>query len=155
MSQSVRNKSQTAWVDLLPVLAGIAVAVSAVGIALALADVRSPLRAPFILFFLFAGPAGGLAAALSRYRNRNHERNRSEGFQLDSAAHATAAVTGALLIDLAVAQAVSDGGFLTINGGIAAVTVITALLFLSRLPGLSGATETIKDIRLCIKKVIK
>ncbi|MFI9581906.1 hypothetical protein ACIHCQ_08685 [Streptomyces sp. NPDC052236] len=145
-SQTVRNKSEAVWTDLLPVLAGIAAAVSAVGIALALADVRSPLRAPFILFFLFAGPAGGLATALSRYRNRNHKRNRNQRFQLIPGAHATAAATGALVIDLVVAQTISISGFLTINGGIVVVIVITALLFLP------GATETIKNMRFVSKK---
>ncbi|NDZ90526.1 hypothetical protein G3I23_34170, partial [Streptomyces sp. SID10115] len=38
--------------DLLPLLAGAAVAVGGVGAVLALVDLGSPLRAPFTLFFL-------------------------------------------------------------------------------------------------------
>ncbi|MFF3459938.1 hypothetical protein ACFYXH_37690 [Streptomyces sp. NPDC002730] len=113
--QNFRDKPTAVRTDLLPVLAGIAVAISGVGVALALADVQSPLRAPFILFFLFAGPACGIAAALPRPA---------------PAARATTAAAGALVIDLLVAQTRSSPHTLTVGGGIIAVAAITALLFL-------------------------
>ena len=84
--QTIKDMPSAVRKNLLPVLAGAASAVSGVGVALALAGVQSPLRAPFILFFLFAGPACGLAAALPR---------------LDPAARAAVAAGGAVVIDLA------------------------------------------------------
>lgn len=113
--QTTRDKPSAVRTDLLPALAGVASAVSGVGVALALTGAQSPLRAPFILFFLFAGPAGGLAAVLHR---------------LDPATRATVAATGAVAIDLLIAQSLSSPRALTANGGITAVAVITALLFL-------------------------
>ncbi|MGI5400005.1 hypothetical protein ACQEVG_11225 [Streptomyces sp. CA-135486] len=112
---TIRDKLSAVRKNLLPPLAGAACAVSAAGVALAMAGVHSPLRAPFVLFFLFAGPAGGLAAALPR---------------LDPATRATMAATGAIVIDLAVAQSLSSPRVLTVDGGITAVAMITALLFL-------------------------
>ncbi|MFF0064477.1 hypothetical protein ACFYRC_23580 [Streptomyces sp. NPDC005279] len=113
--RTIRDKPTTVRTDLPPVLAGVAVAISGVGVALALADVRSPLRAPFILFFVFAGPACGIAAVLSRPA---------------PAARAVTAAAGALVIDLLVAQTRSSLHTLTVGGGIIAVAAITALLFL-------------------------
>ncbi|MBT2389435.1 hypothetical protein [Streptomyces sp. ISL-1] len=82
---------------------------------MALTGAQSPLRAPFVLFFMFAGPAGGLAAVLHR---------------LDPAARAAVAATGAVAIDLLVAQSLSTPRILTAGGGIATVAAITLLLFL-------------------------
>ncbi len=97
-------------------LAGAAAAVSGVGITLALIDAHSPLRAPFVLFSLFAGPACGLAAALPR--------------RLDTATRAAAAAAGALLIDLATARAVAVERLLTANQAVVAIAALTALLLL-------------------------
>ncbi|MER7663157.1 hypothetical protein [Streptomyces sp. NPDC096193] len=113
--QTIKNKPPPGGSDLLPVLAGAAFAVSGVGVALALADVRSPLRAPFVLFFLFAGPACGLFAALS-------------GFE--PATRAAVAAAGAVGIGLLAALPVSSPRILDVGGGVVAVVVITALLFL-------------------------
>ncbi|MET7620938.1 hypothetical protein [Streptomyces sp. NPDC005408] len=116
--QTISNKPSAVRTDLLPALAGAACAVSGVGVALTLTGVESPLRAPFTLFFLFAGPAGGLAAALPR---------------LDPAARAAVAAAGAIVIDLLVAQSLKSPHVLTVDGGITTVAVITVLLFLSAL----------------------
>ncbi|MGW3623975.1 hypothetical protein [Streptomyces sp. NPDC000880] len=113
--RTTRNKPSAVRTDLLPALAGVASAISAAGVALALTGAQSPLRAPFILFFLFAGPAGGLAAVLHR---------------LDPAVRAATAATGAVATDLLIAQSLSSPRVLTANGGITAVAAITALLFL-------------------------
>jgi hypothetical protein len=113
--QTTGDKPSAVRTDLLPALAGVASAISGVGVALALTGAQSPLRAPFILFFLFAGPAGGLVAVLHR---------------LDPAARAAAAGTGAVAIDLLVAQSLSSPRALTADRGITAVAAITALLFL-------------------------
>lgn len=112
---TIKDMPSAVGKNLLPVLAGAACAVSGVGVALALAGVQSPLRAPFVFFFLFAGPACGLAAALPR---------------LDPAARAAVAAGGAVVIDLAVAQSLSSPRLLTVDRGITAVVLITALLFL-------------------------
>ncbi|MFD3438792.1 hypothetical protein ACFWU3_14965 [Streptomyces sp. NPDC058685] len=113
--QTIKNKPPRTGSDLLPVLAGAAFAVSGVGVALALADVRSPLRAPFVLFFLFAGPACGLFAALS-------------GFE--PAVRAAIAAAGAVGIGLLAALPASSPHILDAGGGVVAVAAITALLFL-------------------------
>jgi hypothetical protein len=113
--QMIKDKPFAVRTDLLPALAGVASAISGVGVALALTGAQSPLRAPFILFFLFAGPAAGLAAVFHR---------------LEPAARAAVAATGAVAIDLLIAQSLSSPRVLTANGGITTVAVITALLFL-------------------------
>ncbi|MFE5853680.1 hypothetical protein ACFQ61_10760 [Streptomyces sp. NPDC056500] len=113
--QSSRDRPSAVGTDLPPVLAGVAFAVSGVGVALALTDAQSPLRAPFVIFFLFTGPACGLYAVLPG---------------LDRVTRAATAATGSAGIDLAVAGAVSSLGIPMASGGIAMVAAITALLFL-------------------------
>ncbi|MDH2391469.1 hypothetical protein QCN29_22345 [Streptomyces sp. HNM0663] len=111
--QTVSDKPSAVGTDLLPVLAGAAAAVSGVGITLALMEAHSPLRAPFVLFSLFAGPACGLAAALPR--------------RLDAATRAATASAGALLIDLAAGHAVVVEELLTAGQAVVAVAALTAL----------------------------
>lgn len=122
--------------DLPPILAGAAFAISGVGVALALSDAQSPLRAPFVIFFLFAGPACGLYTVLPG---------------LDPVARAATAAAGAAGIDMAVAGTLSALDVLTAGGGITAVTAITALLLLCaatrrtgwlRLTGRTGSPTT-------------
>ncbi|MEU5402491.1 hypothetical protein ABZ348_24690 [Streptomyces sp. NPDC005963] len=113
--QSSRDRPSAVGTDLPPVLAGAAVAVSGVGVALALAGAQSPLRAPFVIFFLFSGPACGLYAVLPG---------------LDRVTRAATAAAGAAGIDLAVAGALSSLDIPMTSGGIAMVAAITALLFL-------------------------
>ncbi|WP_406001751.1 hypothetical protein [Streptomyces sp. NBC_00829] len=157
--QTIRDRPPAPGTDLLTVLAGAAFAVSGVGVGLALTGVQSPLRAPFILFFLFAGPACALAAALPR---------------LDPAARAAVAAAGAVVIDLLIAQLLSSSHALTTGQGITAVAVITGLLFLgspalrkrnpehidpaSRLmKGIKGirSSRSVTDHRIGIKKAKK
>ena len=114
----------------LPLAAGAAVGVGGVGAALALADVDSPLRAPFALFFLFAAPAAAIAAALPR---------------LDVLTRAVVAVIGAAAFDLLVAQVMIATHVWSFRGGVLTVAVLSAALLLTTLaygpPG-SGRSDS-------------
>ncbi|WP_019544046.1 hypothetical protein [Streptomyces sulphureus] len=96
-----------------PFLAGAAFGIGGIGAALVLADVPSPLRAPFALFFLLAAPAAGLAALLIR---------------LDPLSRAVVAVVGAAALDLLVAQTMLAAEVWSARGGTAAVAVLSMLL---------------------------
>ncbi|MGI5467903.1 hypothetical protein [Streptomyces sp. CA-132043] len=98
-----------------PLLAGAAVAVGGVGAVLALADLASPLRAPFALFFLLAAPAAALAAALGR---------------LDPLSRTVVAGAGAFAVDLLVAQTMLSLHIWSARGGVLAVAVISGTIFL-------------------------
>ncbi|MGW7517472.1 hypothetical protein ACWGJ2_17970 [Streptomyces sp. NPDC054796] len=120
--------SGSARTDSLPLLAGAAVGVGGVGAALALADVASPLRAPFTLFFLLAAPALALAASLRR---------------LDALTRAVVAVVGAAALDLLVAQVMIATHTWSVRGGIVAVGVLSGLLLLTPLAlGRNGSGGT-------------
>ncbi|WP_345035090.1 hypothetical protein [Streptomyces sannanensis] len=99
----------------MPALAGAAVSVSAVGAVLALTDLASPLRAPFVLFFLLAAPASALAFGLRG---------------LEPLGRLVASLAGAVAIDLLIAQAMLAMHIWSVRGGIAAVAGTSALLFL-------------------------
>lgn len=87
------------------------------GAALVLADISSPLRAPFTFFFLIVAPGGALAALLGR---------------VDPLGRAVVAVVGALVLDLLVAQAMLMLHLWSIRGGVAVVTALSvAFLLLS------------------------
>ncbi|MFF3335991.1 hypothetical protein ACFYWX_41835 [Streptomyces sp. NPDC002888] len=101
--------------DLSPLLAGAATAVGVVGAILALTGSDSPLRGPFTLFFLLAAPAAALAAALSG---------------LDPFGRLLAAVAGAVVVNMLVAQGMLAVHRWSVHGGIAAVTSISALTLL-------------------------
>ncbi len=101
--------------DLRPLLAGAATAVGGLGAVLALVDSGSPLRGPFTLFFLLAMPAGAIAAALRG---------------LDPFGRTVAAVAGAVVVDMLVAQGMLAVHRWSVLGGIAAVTAISALILL-------------------------
>ncbi len=101
--------------DLTPLLAGAATAVGGLGAVLALVDSGSPLRGPFTLFFLLAMPAGAIAAALRG---------------LDPFGRTVAAVAGAVVVDMLVAQGMLAVHRWSVLGGIAAVTAISALILL-------------------------
>ncbi|MER7400420.1 hypothetical protein ABT381_33460 [Streptomyces sp. NPDC000151] len=98
-----------------PLLAGAAVAVGGVGAVLALADLASPLRAPFTLFFLLGAPAAAIAAALGR---------------LDPLSRTVVAGAGALAVDMLVAQAMLSLHMWSARGGVVAVAAISGTLFL-------------------------
>ncbi|WPO74729.1 MULTISPECIES: hypothetical protein [unclassified Streptomyces] len=101
--------------DLLPLLAGAAVAVGGVGATLALVDLSSPLRGPFTLFFLLAAPSAALAAALRA---------------LAPLGRAVAAVAGAVAVNLLVAQGMLALRVWSVRGGVVTVTVLSALALL-------------------------
>ncbi len=121
-----RDKPSSIGTDLLSALAGAACAVSAVGVAPALADAHSPLRAPFVLFFLFTGPVSGAFAALPGLA--------------PSARAATATAGGIALVPL-VAWLVSSLHVLTVDGGVIAVAATTCLLHLRAAAGRIRNTE--------------
>ncbi|QLE71388.1 hypothetical protein FGW37_07070 [Streptomyces rectiverticillatus] len=101
--------------DSLPVAAGAATAIAGVGAVLALADIGSPLRAPFTLFFLLVAPACAVGAALRG---------------LDPLSRSVVAAGGAVAVDVLVAQAMLALHTWTVRGGVAAVAAVSLLLFL-------------------------
>lgn len=101
--------------DLPSLLAGAAVAVAGVGAMLALADSDSPLRGPFTLFFLLAAPTAAIAAALRG---------------LDVLGRVLASIAGAVVVDMLVAQGMLAVHRWSVDGGIVAVTVLSAAIFL-------------------------
>jgi len=98
--------------DLLPLLAGAAVAVGGVGAMLALVDLDSPLRGPFTLFFLVAAPGAAIATALRA---------------LEPWGRTVAAVAGSCAVNMIVAQAMLALHIWSVRGGVVAVTVLSAL----------------------------
>ncbi|MEU9364521.1 hypothetical protein AB0D78_30530 [Streptomyces avermitilis] len=101
--------------DLSPLLAGAATAVAGVGAVLALADVDSPLRGPFTLFFLLAAPSVAIGAALRG---------------LEPFGRVLVSVAGAVAVDMLVAQGMLAVHRWSVHGGIAAVTAISSLVLL-------------------------
>lgn len=101
--------------DLTPLLAGAATAVGGFGAVLALVDSDSPLRGPFTLFFLLAAPAAAIAAALRG---------------LEPFGRTVAAVAGAVVVDMLVAQGMLAVHRWSVRGGIVAVTAISTLILL-------------------------
>ncbi|MFI6336430.1 hypothetical protein [Streptomyces sp. NPDC050535] len=101
--------------DLLPLLGGAATVVAVVGAVLALADVDSPLRAPFTLFFLLAAPSTAIAAALRG---------------LEPFGRLLVSVAGAVAVNMLVAQGMLALHQWSTPGGIVAVTAISTLTLL-------------------------
>lgn len=99
----------------LPLLMGAAVGVGGVGAVLALADIASPVRAPFTFFFLLAAPAAALAGGLRG---------------LDPLSRAVVAAGGTVVIDLLVAQGMLALHMWSVRGGVAVVAAVSAALFL-------------------------
>ncbi|QHA09542.1 hypothetical protein GQF42_11365 [Streptomyces broussonetiae] len=97
-------------------LAGAATAVAATGALLALLDSTSPLRGPCTLFFLLAAPAGALAAALRG---------------LDPFGRTLAALAGAVVLDMLIAQGMLAVHRWSVRGGVIAVTTLSLLLLVS------------------------
>ncbi|MGK5631750.1 hypothetical protein [Streptomyces sp. URMC 123] len=109
------HDNRSASSDALPVIAGAAVAISAAGAVLALADVASPLRAPFTLFFLVVAPAAAVAAALPA---------------LDPLSRWLVAAGGAAAVDLLTAQAMLALHIWSIRGGVLAIAGLSLLILL-------------------------
>lgn len=101
--------------DLLPLLAGAATVVAAVGAILAFADADSPLRGPFTLFFLLAAPSAAIAAALRG---------------LEPFGRVLASVAGGVAVNMLVAQGMLALHQWSMPGGIAAVTALSTLMLL-------------------------
>ncbi len=99
----------------LPLLAGAAVGTGGVGAALVLADIASPLRAPFTFFFLVVAPGAALASTLGG---------------LDPLSRIAVAVAGSVVVDLLVAQAMLMLHLWSIRGGVAVVAALSVALFL-------------------------
>ncbi|MGA4847938.1 hypothetical protein ACOBQB_17425 [Streptomyces sp. G5(2025)] len=114
-SDTGRRTGQGRERDLLPLLAGAAVAVGGVGAMLALVDLSSPLRGPFTFFFLLAAPAAALAAALRA---------------LAPWGRAVVCVAGAIAVNVLVAQGMLALRVWSVRGGVVAVTVLSALALL-------------------------
>ncbi|MFE6159769.1 hypothetical protein ACFQ7F_12755 [Streptomyces sp. NPDC056486] len=93
----------------------MAVAVGAVGAMLALTDIGSPLRGPFTLFFLLAAPGGAIGAALAG---------------LEPWGRILASVSGAVAVNLLVAQGMLALHMWSVRGGVVAITVIGLLIYL-------------------------
>ncbi len=101
--------------DLSPLLAGAATAVAGTGALLSLTDSGSPLRGPLTLFFLLAAPAAAIAAGLAG---------------LDPFGRTLAAVAGAVVLDMLVAQGMLAVHRWSVHGGVVAVTVFSSLVLL-------------------------
>ncbi|MBX9398608.1 hypothetical protein K4749_34765 [Streptomyces sp. TRM72054] len=121
--QTIRAKRDASDADLRLVLAGAATAVGGIGALLALIGSDSPLRGPFTLFFLLAAPAVAIAAALDG---------------LDPLGRAIVALAGAIVVDMLVAQGLLALHLWSVRGGVAAVTVLSALTLLLVLVRRSG-----------------
>ncbi|MFH0517174.1 hypothetical protein ACHBTE_08350 [Streptomyces sp. M41] len=120
MSEETERARSGPGRDLTPLLAGAATAVGGFGAVLALVDSGSPLRGPFTLFFLLAAPAAAIAAALRG---------------LEPFGRTVAAVAGAVVVNMLVAQGMLAVHRWSVRGGIVAVTAISALLLLLVLAG--------------------
>ncbi|MEU6174690.1 hypothetical protein ABZ832_22605 [Streptantibioticus parmotrematis] len=101
--------------ETLPLLVGAAVGTGGVGAALVLANIQSPLRAPFTFFFLVVAPGAALASTL---------------LGLDPLTRIVIAAAGSLVIDLLVAQLLLMLRMWSIRGGVAGVALVSAVLFL-------------------------
>lgn len=99
----------------LPWLTWAAVGTGAIGAALALTDMGSPVRAPFTFFFLLAAPGAALARVLPG---------------LDPLSRTVVAVAGSVAVDLLVAQAMLMLHLWSIGGGVLVVAALSAVLFL-------------------------
>ncbi|MFJ2830915.1 hypothetical protein ACIPC1_25680 [Streptomyces sp. NPDC087263] len=101
--------------DLLPLLGGAATVVALVGAVLALADVDSPLRGPFTLFFLLAAPSVAVAAALHG---------------LEPFGRLLVSVAGGVAVNMLVAQGMLALHRWSVPGGVVAVTAISTFMLL-------------------------
>lgn len=99
----------------LPLLAGAATAVAGVGAVLALADIGSPLRAPFTFFFLLGAPGAAVAAALHR---------------LDPLSRAVLAFCAAVAVNLLVAQCLILLRIWSVQAGVGTIAVLSTVALL-------------------------
>ena len=100
-------------------LACAVIAAGAIGVGLALAGARSPLRAPLVMLFLAAAPALAVAGLLRG---------------LDTFARIFAACAAMVVINVLVAEAMLAAGVWSPDRGLIVVLVITALAGAVQLP---------------------
>nr|WP_246620316.1 hypothetical protein [Streptomyces corallincola] len=101
--------------NLKPLLTGVATAVAAVGALLAFAGGASPLRGPCTLFFLLAAPGAAIWTALRG---------------LEPFGRTLAALAGAVVVNMLVAQGMLAVHRWSVRGGLIAVTVLSLALLL-------------------------
>jgi hypothetical protein len=101
--------------DLVTLLAGAAAATAGTQALLALADSTSPLRGPLTLLFLLTAPALAIARLLRA---------------LDPLGRAITALSGAIVLDVLVAQTLLALHEWSVRGGIVAVAALSSLLLL-------------------------
>ena len=100
-------------------LACAVIAAGLTGVALALADASTPLRAPLVLLFLAAVPTMAVAGLLRG---------------LDTFARIFTACIAMVLINVLVAETMLAAGVWSADGGLVVVVVITALIGAVQLP---------------------
>ncbi|MFF2851818.1 hypothetical protein ACFVT5_36605 [Streptomyces sp. NPDC058001] len=113
--QTIAVKPAPHGTGLLPLLAGVAVAVAGAGAYLVLTAGESPLRGPCALFLLLAAPASAVGAALHG---------------MEPWGRLLASLAGAVAIDMLVAQAMLAFHRWSATGGVAAVTALSSLILL-------------------------
>ncbi|MFF3613928.1 hypothetical protein [Streptomyces sp. NPDC002580] len=114
-SDTAERSRQGPGRDLLPLLAGTATVVAVVGALLALADVDSPLRGPFTLFFLLAAPSAAIATALRG---------------LEPFGRVLASAAGAVALNMLVAQGMLAVHRWSVAGGVVTVAALSLLILL-------------------------
>ncbi|MEW2254472.1 hypothetical protein [Streptomyces sp. NPDC047869] len=102
--------------DLSPLVAGAATAVGTVGALLTLTGTDSPLRGPCTLFLLLAAPAAAIGSGLRG---------------LEPFGRAIAALAGAVVLNMLVAQGMLAAHRWSVRGGAVAVMCLSLLVFLS------------------------
>jgi hypothetical protein len=80
-----------------------------------MADISSPVRAPFTFFFLVVAPAAALASVLRG---------------IDPLSRAVVAIGAAMVVDVLVAQGMLALHLWSIRGGVGVVAAVSAVLFL-------------------------
>ncbi|WP_037678156.1 hypothetical protein [Streptomyces albus] len=113
--QTLSDRERSVRETARPLLAGAAAGVAGLGAALALTGSESPLRAPFTLFFLLAAPAAAIAAVLTG---------------TDPLSRWVIAVSGAIAVDVLVAQGMLALRLWTVRGGITVIAGVSAALLL-------------------------
>ena len=107
---------------------GAALAICAAGTALTLTHLASPVRAPFVLFYLFVAPALAVALLLPG---------------ADPLGRAVVATAAGVALDLLLAAAMLALRMWSVGGGVVAVTAVSAGLCLLPLlrPAARGAVR--------------
>jgi hypothetical protein len=120
-------------------LACAVIAAGLTGVALALADASTPLRAPLVLLFLAAVPTMAVAGLLR---------------SLDTFARIFTACVATVLINVLVAETMLAAGVWSPDGGLVAVVVITALIGAVQLPAVRiWASRYAPKLRAAVRRL--